>query len=179
TGAAEALALERALLAWRRGDVARARAEAATVREPAVWTWAFEALAHATGAPALAAAPPLALAEADAACDGVALSRMCSVVGQAVRAEDLAARAAGRGTTCAGAAFAAETLASLGAASVEVAGDVALVRDTLARGFPALVRRIEHVGDRFVERPVVARGLDAATDLVVLDEADADRLDVM
>src|SRR5207244_631173 len=89
------------------------------------------ALSRAAAAPSLVAAPPLVLAEADADCDAVALARLSAVLGDASRAEDLAARAAGRASTCASASFVAATLTLLGAASVEVAGDAA--RRPLAR----------------------------------------------
>lgn|GEM_PF-6310037 len=174
-----AVALERALAAWRRGDAGAARAAAATVRAPAPWTWAFDALPRASAAPTVVPAPALAVGDAGANADAAALARLLAVLGAPARADELAARARQRGTTCADVAFVREAVTSAGGALLEVAGDAAPGRAASARGLPLLVRCLRRRADRFAEEPVLVRGFDAATDLLVVDEPDADRPDAM
>jgi hypothetical protein len=161
------------------GDGAAARASVAAVRPPAPWGWAFDALRRATTAPSVVPAPALTVSDGVADADAAALARALAVLGAPQRADDLATRARQRGTSCADGAFVREALGEAGAAVLDVAGDAAPAREACARGLPLLVRCVRRRADRFVEETVLARGFDAATDLLVLDEPDAERPDAL
>ncbi|MCC7139634.1 MAG: HEAT repeat domain-containing protein [Planctomycetes bacterium] len=176
---AAAVALERALAAWRAGDGEGARRAAAAAPKGDACAVALAALAAAKGAPSVLAAPPLAVLEPEVEPSAAALARLVAVLGATVRAEDLAARAAGRRTGCADAAFVRETVAAAGGATLELEGDAAVAREALLRGLPLFVRRMQRRAAGWAETAVLARGYDPATDLVVLDDPDPTRADVM
>ena len=171
--------LESALIAWRQGDAAGARAACQSARPDSAWAWAHLALRAAGKPPAVVPAAPQPLAEAGADADAAAIARFASVLGVPTKAEDVAAAAAPGGGTAADPAFQRTFLARLRLPTIEVAGDAALVRDALDRGLAVLFFRPRRRADRFVDHPVVLRGHDRDTDLCVADEPDGDVVDVV
>lgn len=172
------LRLERAILAWRRNDAATARAEAQAADRSEL-PWVADALARSGLCCAVVPAPPTTISEGGEDADAVALARLLTTLGSAVRAEDVATRAAAKSTSAADPAFVRAYLDSFEVAHVEVAGDSALVDAALAKGLPVLVWRIRRDGERFVDRPLLLRGHDPTTGLLLVDEADPYRPDVM
>ncbi len=173
------LRLERAIDEWRRGNPAAARLEAGSVAAPSEWTWAHEALSKAQAASPVLPAPALALAERETDPDASALSRLVTTLGHPTKAEDVAARAAARGTTAADPLFLRGYLDGLGLPWVESAGDPSVLAEAAAKGLPALLWRPRRAVDRFLDHPVLVRGHDLPTDLLVVDEPDPTALDVI
>ena len=171
--------LESALIAWRQGDAAGARAACQGARPDSVWAWGHLALRAAGKPPAVVPAAPQPLADAGTDADAAALARFATVLGVPTRAEEVAARAAPGGGTAADPAFQRAFLAALALPTLEVAGDAALLRDALDRGLAVLFFRPRRRVDRFVDHPVVLRGHDRDTDLCVADEPDGDVIDVV
>lgn len=173
-----ALGLERGILAWRRNDASTARAEAAASDRREL-PWIADALAKAGMCCAVVPAPPVPISEGGADADATALARLVTTLGSAVRPEDVATRAAAKSTTAADPAFVRAYLDSFEIAHVEVAGDPAPIEAALAKGLPVLLWRIRREGERFVDHPLVLRGHDPTTGLLLADEADPRRPDVI
>lgn len=171
--------IERAITAWRRGLPEAARLEAGSVAAPAEWVWAHEALSKAQAMSPVLPAPPLLLFAREADPDASALARLASTLGVAARAEDVAARAAAQGTTAADPRFVRGWLDGLGFSFVESAGEPLVVAQAAAKGLPCLLWRPRRDADRFLDHPVLVRGHDLATDLLVVDEPDPSALDVV
>ena len=111
--------------------------------------------------------------------DAFALARLLTTIGIAVRPEDVATRAAAQSTNSGDPAFVRRWLDSLEVARLETAGEPADVEAALAKGLPVLVYRPGRDGEKFTDRPVVVRGHDAITGLLIVDETDPRRLDLM
>ncbi len=178
-GVRPSLRLERAITEWRRGNAQAARLEAGSVAAPSEWTWAHEALSKAQALTPVLPAPALPLVEREPDPDASALARLVSALGVPARAEDVAARAAAKGTTAADPLFLRGYLDGLGLAWVESAGDPSAVAEAAAKGLPSLLWRPRRAMDRFLDQPVLVRGHDLPTDLLVVDEPDPSALDVL
>ena len=171
--------LERALLAWRAGNGAGARAAVGTPAAEVTWPWAFAALSRAAGAPRVVPGPGFALADPTDDPHAAALARLATLLGTPTRPPEVASRAAAASLATDDPRFPRTFVEGLGGAVVLLAGDVQAVRDALGRGLPVVLWWPRRHADAFADHPVVLRGHDAATDLCVADEPDPDRPDVV
>jgi len=173
--------LERAVLEWREGRGARARALARGLGPEEVGpaeAFLARALERAGDGMRPVSPAPHGLGGLGSP-EATTLARFATLLGASTSPQAVEALALGRGRDPAAPAFASEVLTSFGLDVVVSAGSPRVGEEALARGLPFLLYRVRLRGDVFVEEPVLVRGRDPATGLWVVDPEDLREVDAL